>query len=156
MIWMETYFTKVIEPESTKPTSWAELRNGPNALKRIFSKSHFSHHVQANLGQKFISLLIDEYHDNDTTMSVLRRLNVLQLENLLAATKKREASFDIALKDEYIVTYRDFFLFPEFFDYFTLHSLELLSKLDKCLFNLGSTRDFCFSRANVFPVKSNI
>lgn len=125
-----------------KPTSWAELRNGPNALKRIFSKSHFSHHAQANLGQKFISLLIDEYHDNDTTMSVLRRLNVLQLENLLAATKKREASFDIALKDEYIVTYRDFFLFPEFFDYFTLHSLELLSKLDKCLFNLGSTRDF--------------
>ncbi|KOG96629.1 Afi1p [Saccharomyces eubayanus] len=140
-----------------KPTPRVEQKNGSKGLKKMFNKPphssphslphsspHSSPHAvaqnQANLGQKFISLLIGEYHDSDTMMSVLRRLNVLQLESLLNATKKRESSFDIALKDEYIVTYKDFFLFPEFFDYFTLHCIELLSTLDSCLLNLGSTR----------------
>ncbi|EHN00201.1 Afi1p [Saccharomyces cerevisiae x Saccharomyces kudriavzevii VIN7] len=119
-----------------------EIKNGSNALKKIFNRPHFSSYVvaenQFKLGRKLFSLLVDEYHDSDTMMGVLRRLNVLQLENLIGILKRREISSDIALKDEYIMFYKDFFIFPEFFDYFTLHSIELLSNLDNCLFSLGN------------------
>ena len=139
----EGVFYENNRPEKEKLDTEAEQKTEPNPLKKIFNRPHFSTNVvnesHVNLGQKLFSLLIDEYHDYDTIMSVLRRLNVLQLENLLDTLKRREISPDIALKDEYIMFYKDLFIFPEFFDYFTLHSIELLSNLDNCLFSLGNT-----------------
>lgn len=155
----EGVFYENNSPEKEKPDTVAEVKIGPNPLRKIFNRPHFSTNAvnesQVNLGQKLFSLLIDEYHDSDTIMSVLRRLNVLQLENLLDALKRREIPPNIALKDEYIMFYKDFFIFPEFFDYFTLHSIELLSNLDNCLFSLGDTCQL-FSTEQIYSQLSQI
>lgn len=142
-----------------------ELKNGTSSFKKLLVKPHSAtigailniddnyddtnfNRNKTGLTMKFVQYLQDGMHDNETVVSVLRRTCILQILALLpveseklkmtAATTKRGTSNELSLKDEYVNTYRDFILFPYFFDYNSLQIIKHMRTLVLALDNLKS------------------
>ncbi|SCU95051.1 LAME_0F10484g1_1 [Lachancea meyersii CBS 8951] len=89
---------------------------------------------RCSLTSKMIEYLISERHDNETILNVFKRINVLQILSLLTSLRNRSQSdSQLSLKDEYVVSYRDFIIFPEFFEYGSLKLIRCLKELQEDL-----------------------
>ncbi|SCU83846.1 LAFA_0D06216g1_1 [Lachancea sp. 'fantastica'] len=89
---------------------------------------------RCSLTSKMIQYLIAERHDNETILNVFKRINVLQILNLITNLNRRpQSDSELTLKDEYVVSYRDFIIFPEFFEYSSLKLVQCLKRLQEDL-----------------------
>lgn len=109
-------------------------------LKKMFQRESTSSgtlsHGGAHMGLmlKLIMHLVEEQHDNQTILNVFKRASLLQLMNLLKNLETSPNSrMEMTLKDEYIAVYKDFIVFPEFFEYGTLKVLRVLYDLERHL-----------------------
>ncbi|SCW02322.1 LAFE_0F03884g1_1 [Lachancea fermentati] len=109
-------------------------------FKKMFQKNNSSGSLitskpsRTSLMSKLINYLVDEQHDNETILNVLKRINTLQLLHLLQIISQRKSNdSELILKDEYIITYKDFIIFPEFFEYSSLNVLRSLHELELSL-----------------------
>ncbi|CUS21838.1 LAQU0S04e01948g1_1 [Lachancea quebecensis] len=91
---------------------------------------------KCGLTWKMITYLVNERHDNETVLNVFKRINILQLLSLLKDIDNRsqaDIETELSLKDDYAVSYRDFIIFPEFFEYGTLKLIRCFAQLEQDL-----------------------
>ncbi|CEP60287.1 Afi1p LALA0_S01e07250g [Lachancea lanzarotensis] len=109
-------------------------------IKSIFQKRASSAVIlqkpssRCSLTSKIIEYLIVEHHDNETILNVFKRINVLQILSLITNLHSRpQSESELSLKDEYVLSYRDFIIFPEFFEYSSLKLVQCLKRLQENL-----------------------
>lgn len=81
---------------------------------------------------QLISLLINGQHDNETVLNTFKKANIVQLLKLTNSQPHKQVA-EMILKDQYIINYKDFILFPELFEYNSLKLLRLLNELEEGL-----------------------
>ncbi|AAS51438.2 ACR212Cp [Eremothecium gossypii ATCC 10895] len=109
-------------------------------LMKIFNKHPTSHVTikqetpKMGLLLKFIQYIVLQQHDNQTVLNVFKRVIILQLIHLFSRLNHDSGpSIELLLKDEYMLTYKDFIMFPEFFEYSSLKCIRLMHNLETCL-----------------------
>lgn len=160
-----------------KLTLKQELKNGTSSFKKLLVKPHNSNfgssprNIDADsndihnpnrtgLTLKFIQYLQDGLHDNETVLNVFRRIFILQLIALLPSKDEPnmtnvKASHALSLQDEYISTYRDLILFPQYFDISSVQIIDHLSILVHSLDNLkninikNTTNEMIYSKVSI-------
>ncbi|SCU93413.1 LAMI_0E14290g1_1 [Lachancea mirantina] len=127
------------EPLTKNPAGFRKSR--PKSLKvqklwtRDFGDSHESHAEHNIQMTSRLSLELVKYqHDNETIINVFKRKTILQILSLLKRAAQRPSQhYEYSLKEEYLVAYHDFVLFPEFFEPNSLNMIKLLFDLEQCL-----------------------
>ncbi|AMD21261.1 HEL019Cp [Eremothecium sinecaudum] len=123
---------------STGSLHHASVRSS-DFLMKIFSKTSNSvtsanESLKMGLLQKFMQYTMQQQHDNQTVLNVFKRVTILQLIHLLPKLGNDVSiSTDMLLTDEYMLTYKDFVIFPEFFEYSSLRVIRLLNDMEKSL-----------------------
>ncbi|SCU79895.1 LADA_0B03884g1_1 [Lachancea dasiensis] len=128
-------------PTTMSPNNSQESLKG-SKVRKLFQKRTSlltltpEQEQKISLTSKMIGYLVQGQHDNETILSVFKRINILQILSLVSNLDScSQNSTELSLKDEYVVAYRDFTIFPEFFEYGTL-------KLIRCFDNLEQDLNF--------------
>lgn len=92
------------------------------------------------LMEKFLEAIVEETPRNTTVLNVLKRVNILQLIDLDTFKKSSEHA-DRTLLDEYIISYKDLVVFPEFFKRPALVSIRHLATLNEVMISLYRSQE---------------
>lgn len=138
----ETFY--ISKPEKEKSPFAHDLFTTSNSLKKILPKQHHEsidiftnsgHHIREGLLLKLIPNLIKEQHDTYTVISVLKRVNLLQLINVIQKTgwKPSSNTANIELFDTYHSHYKDIVFFPEYLCQPNIQLINILVSLNNSI-----------------------